>query len=298
MVSLNLEGKTTLVTDAGQGIRAAVAEVFARAGAHAVLATRTNKHGKAVLDRIVRSGGRSLLHITDVGRSDQMPDLVDTTIAQMGRLDIVIHNAASSVSGMVEEHDHDLLSEALDVSLSAAIRLAKSAIAHSTYAGTGRRTAFVRLVRDRTTGRKAGFRLLCGRKKRLERFHPHRSHRTGEGCDHRGWSKPGFILTSTMDLLADRTGHQAAMAKYIPMGKPGTPNDIAHAMLYLASDLAGYITGQMIVVDGGSTPPESPLFAHDERTEMTGLNRPLLNRSHDLIQMRVSSEQEALIFTK
>ncbi len=62
-----------------------------------------------------------------------------------------------------------------------------------------------------------------------------------------------------MDLLADAAG-QAQMAKYVPMGYLGDPNDIAFAMLYLASDEARYVTGQTIVVDVGSTRPESPAF--------------------------------------
>jgi 3-oxoacyl-[acyl-carrier protein] reductase len=71
--------------------------------------------------------------------------------------------------------------------------------------------------------------------------------------------EPGYIRTSAMELLADEQG-MAQMAKYIPMGYIGSPEDIAYAMLYLASDEARYITGQTICVDGGSTLPESPVF--------------------------------------
>jgi len=65
-----------------------------------------------------------------------------------------------------------------------------------------------------------------------------------------------------MEILANEEG-MAKMAKYIPMGYIGDPNDIAYAMLYLASDEARYVTGQTICVDGGSTLPESPVFLEE-----------------------------------
>ena len=71
--------------------------------------------------------------------------------------------------------------------------------------------------------------------------------------------EPGFIHTAAMDLLADAEG-QKRMTRYIPAGYMGAPEDVAHAMLYLASDEARYVTGQTICVDGGSTLPESPVF--------------------------------------
>ena len=71
--------------------------------------------------------------------------------------------------------------------------------------------------------------------------------------------EPGYIRTAAMELLANADG-LAQMTRYIPAGYMGSPEDIAYAMLYLASDEARYITGQTICVDGGSTLPESPVF--------------------------------------
>ena len=71
--------------------------------------------------------------------------------------------------------------------------------------------------------------------------------------------EPGYIRTAAMELLADEDG-LAEMTRYIPAGFMGDPEDIAFAMLYLASDEARYITGQTICIDGGSTLPERPVF--------------------------------------
>ena len=74
--------------------------------------------------------------------------------------------------------------------------------------------------------------------------------------------EPGYIRTAAMELLADEAG-MAQMAKYIPLGYIGAPEDIAYAMLYLASEEARYVTGQTICIDGGSTLPESPVFLEE-----------------------------------
>jgi 3-oxoacyl-[acyl-carrier protein] reductase len=74
--------------------------------------------------------------------------------------------------------------------------------------------------------------------------------------------EPGYIRTAAMELLADEAG-LAQMAKYIPLGYIGAPEDVAYAMLYLASDEARYVTGQTICIDGGSTLPESPVFLEE-----------------------------------
>ncbi len=71
--------------------------------------------------------------------------------------------------------------------------------------------------------------------------------------------EPGYILTPAMSALGDED-ELRQMERYIPNGKLGRPSDIANAMLYLASDEAGYVTGQTLIVDGGSTLPESPVM--------------------------------------
>ena len=77
--------------------------------------------------------------------------------------------------------------------------------------------------------------------------------------------EPGFILTPSLEKLGKKT--LKGIEAHIPIGRIGDPDDVAQAMLFLASDEAAYITGQTIVVDGGSTLPESPIFASIGREE-------------------------------
>ena len=71
--------------------------------------------------------------------------------------------------------------------------------------------------------------------------------------------EPGYVMTSAMERLTDEEG-LAKMARYIPAARFGTPEEIGHAMAFFAGDNAAYVTGQTLVVDGGSTLPESPFF--------------------------------------
>ena len=82
------------------------------------------------------------------------------------------------------------------------------------------------------------------------------------GCALVNGVEPGYIRTAAMELLANEEGMKQ-MARYIPVGYIGAPEDVANAMLYLASDEARYVTGQTICVDGGSTLPESPVFLEE-----------------------------------
>jgi 3-oxoacyl-[acyl-carrier protein] reductase len=255
-----LKGKTTIVTGAGQGIGAAIARVFAAEGARVVIATRTESHGQATLSDISVAGGEAALCVTDVGDPAQIERAVAFAVSTYGKLDIVVHNAASFAGGMVEELDDALLEESLNVNLKAAFRLSKAAIPHLRRAGGGRL-----LFTSSVTGPRVampGASYYAASKSGLNGFirtaaiELARDRITVNGVE------PGFIKTPAMDLIADEAG-QKSMAKYVPMGALGVPEDIAYAMLYLASDEAGYVTGQTIVVDGGSTLPESPSFADE-----------------------------------
>lgn len=270
MIELSLAGKTAFVTGSGQGIGASIARIFASAGADVIVATRTERTGRAVVDEIVAAGGRAVLQVLDVGHADQIDDAIAATVARTGRLDIVVHNAACFAGRLVEDLDDGQLEESLSVNLKGAFRLSKAAIPHLRRQRGGRLlfTSSVtgpRVAMPGSSYYAAGKSGLNGfiRTAAIELAH--------DGITVNG-VEPGFIKTPAMDLLADEQG-QKVMAKYVPMRRLGAPEDIAHAMLFLASDIAGYITGQTIIVDGGSTLPESPIFADEDAVGAKGLDK-------------------------
>jgi len=252
----NLKGKVAIVTGAGQGIGEGIARCFAAAGAKVLIATRTVKNGAAVADSIVKSGGVASLLQTDVGQHAQVDRAVAHAVETYGRLDIVVHNAGVYPVHSIEELSDGDLDTTLAVNLKAGFWLIKAALPHLRRQGGGRF-----LFTSSVTGpnvampgtahyaaSKSGMNGLI----RTAALEFARENITVNGVE------PGYILTPAMQALGSEA-EIAEMAKCIPAGKLGKPLDIANTMLFLASDEAAYITGQTIVVDGGSTLPESPV---------------------------------------
>ncbi len=252
-----LKGKVAIVTGSGQGIGQAIARVFAAEGAKVVIATRTPAHGEATLKLIQGDGGDAMLCTVDIGDVKQAVAMVETAIKKYGRLDIMVHNAASFLGGAVESYSEEDLETVLSVNLKACFRLSKASIPHMRKQGAGRL-----LFTSSVTGPRVvmpGTSYYAASKGGMNAFIRTAAIELARDAITVNGVEPGYIKTPAMDLLADADG-QKQMAKYVPMGYIGDPNDIAYAMLYLATDEARYVTGQTIVVDGGSTLPESPAF--------------------------------------
>ncbi len=255
-----LEDKVAIITGAGQGIGAGIARVFAAAGASVMIATRTASNGEATVAAIEKAGGTAALCVVDIGQLENIERAVAETVERWGGIDIMVHNAASFLGGPVDAYSEDDLETVLSVNLKACFRLSRAVIPIFRERGGGRLlfTSSVtgpRVVMPGTSyyaASKGGMNAFI----RTAAIELARDNITVNGVE------PGFIRTAAMELLADEEG-LAQMAKYIPAGHMGDAEDIAYCMLYLASDEAGYITGQTICVDGGSTLPESPVFLEE-----------------------------------
>lgn len=256
-----LEGKVALVTGGGRGIGAAIAQVFAQAGAQVLIANRTEAAGEAVALSIRAEGGTAQAIGCDIGRHAETDRAVLETVHRFGAIDIVVHNAAVNPWARIEAMDAAALDETLAVNLKACFWLAQAALPHWRARGAGRL-----LVTSSVTGPRVAM----------------------PGSAHYAASKAGvngFIRSAALELAADRITvngvepgyiakqggsllsnpeRAARIARHIPAGELGRPEDIAHTMCFLASEAARYITGQTIVVDGGSTLPESPFFNESE----------------------------------
>ncbi|MDA9008752.1 SDR family oxidoreductase [Alphaproteobacteria bacterium] len=268
MSGMRLSGKTALVTGSGQGIGEAIAKVFAAEGAEVVVATRTQSSGQYTVDDIIQAGGKAILVTTDVQDDGQISNAIDATIKTYCKLDIMVHNAASFAGGPIEEYDPLQFDDAIRTNLKAAFSLAKASIPHMKKLGRGRL-----LYTSSVTGPRVampGAAYYAASKGGLNAFIKTAGLELASLNITVNGVEPGFIKTPAMDHLTDQAG-QEKMAKYIPAGRIGEPEDIAYAMLYLASDEASYVTGQTIIVDGGSTIPESPLFFDEETAGMKRL---------------------------
>lgn len=252
-----LDGKVAIVTGAGRGIGAGIARVFAQAGARVMVATRTAEHGEKTVEGIRRAGGDAVLLAVDIGELDNIRKVVRHTVDRWGGVDIMVHNAASFLGAPVEGYSEDDLETVLAVNLKACFRLSAACIPYFRKRGGGRL-----LFTSSVTGPRVampGTAYYAASKSGIHGFIRTAALELAPERITVNAAEPGYIRTAAMDLLADEAG-QAEMARYIPMGHMGLPEDIAYAMLYLASDQAGYVTGQTICIDGGSTLPESPVF--------------------------------------
>lgn len=250
----DLSDRVAIVTGAGQGIGAGIAQVFARAGAKVVVATRTASNGQDTVDAIIRDGGEALLIQCDVGQRSAVEHMVAHTLQHYGRIDIGIHNAAVYPLHTIEELTDEVLDHTLAVNMKAAFWLTQACLPCFRRQGGGRLifTSSVTGPRVAMPGT-AHYAMSKGGMNgfiRTAALEYARENITVNGVE------PGYILTQAMSALGDDEALKQ-MAACIPQGHLGKPEDIANTMLFLASDEAGYITGQTIVVDGGSTLPES-----------------------------------------
>ena len=249
-----LQDKVAIVTGGGQGIGRGIVRVFAAAGAKVLVATRTEKHGRAAVEEATKAGGVAKLCVADVGSVEECNRIVAETIAAFGRVDVLVHNAASFLGGPVEGYSEADLETVLAVNLKACFRLSAACIPHFRKQKWGRL-----LFTSSVTGPRVampGTSYYAASKGGVNAFiRTAAMELAREGITVNG-VEPGFIAkpgrgTMSKPEVADRLG------RFIPMGRLGEADDIAYAMLYLASEQAKYVTGQTIVVDGGSTLPET-----------------------------------------
>ena len=239
----DLTGKTALVTGATGGIGAAIARALHKAGATvAISGTRAT-----VLEELkVELGAR--VHVLPCNLSDaaDVEKLVPAAEAAMGALDILVNNAGITKDGLAMRMKDDDWQQVLDVNLTASFRLCRAAMRPMMKRRWGRIVNITSVVgvtgnpgQANYVASKAG---VIGLTKSLAQELASRNVTVNAVA-------PGFIATAMTDVLNDK--QKEAILTRVPAGKLGTPEDIAAAVLYLASNEAGYVTGQTLHVNGG-----------------------------------------------
>jgi 3-oxoacyl-[acyl-carrier protein] reductase len=253
-MNFSLQGRVALVTGASQGIGQGIAEVLASAGAQVVVAARHVARGEQVVAGITAAGGRAAFVPADVATPEGVTQLVDAVHARWGAVDVMVHNAGVFPMASIDDLAEAQLEQTLAVNLKAAFWLTRAVVPGMRERRRGRL-----LFTGSVTGPRVAMPLLAhyaASKAGLNGFIRAASLEYARDGITVNAVEPGYILTQAMAQLADAQ-EQAQMAAQIPLGRLGHPHDIGHAMLYLASDEAAYVTGQSLVVDGGSCTPES-----------------------------------------
>jgi 3-oxoacyl-[acyl-carrier protein] reductase len=239
----NLSGKTALVTGATGGIGGSIARALHAQGATVALSgTR-----KEVLDQLAAElGERAFVVSADLSNAESVEALVPAAEAAMGSVDILVNNAGLTRDGLfmrMKDEDWDLV---LRVNLDAAFRLSRAAIRGMMKKRWGRIVTITSVVGTTGNAGQANYAAskaaLVGMSKALAAEVASRN--VTVNC-----VAPGFIATPMTDVLNDK--QREAILGTIPAGRLGAPDDIGAAVVYLASDEAGYMTGQTLHVNGG-----------------------------------------------
>jgi 3-oxoacyl-[acyl-carrier protein] reductase len=249
----NFSGKTVLVTGGAQGIGRAIVEAFALRGARVMIADLRLTQAQAFAKDLTARACQVEAIDIDLADATAVFELVKGMERDWGRLDILIHNAGYFPLTPFGEITPSILDRTLAVNLSALFWLTQAALPMFQRQGSG-----CVLVTSSVTGPRVAYPGLshyAASKAGVNGFIRNAALELAGDRVRVNGVEPGMIATPAMDNLGDDQVN-GDIASRVPLGRLGTAEDIAGAMLFLASDLAAYITGQTIVVDGGSTLPE------------------------------------------
>lgn len=251
-MSGRLAGRSALVFGAAQGIGAAIAELFVEQGARVVIADRAAAGGQTAAR--LRAKGDCIFVTAAVDDPPQVAAAVQATLDAFGGVDVLVQNAGIYPWTLIEDISVAEWDSVLAVNLRGTFLSAQACLPAMRKAGRGRMVFTSSITGPRVTSpghghysaSKAG---IIGfiRAAALE-FAPYGI--TVNGIE------PGNVLTEGLES-GRSPEFIAEMARSVPLGRLGTPREIAYAALFLASDEAAYVTGTTIVVDGGQVLPES-----------------------------------------
>jgi 2-deoxy-D-gluconate 3-dehydrogenase len=250
-IDIDLKGKVAVVTGAGRGIGKAIAIALAEAGADVVLAARTAAQLEKTATEIRSKGCQGLPVPTDVTRKKEVDRLMSATIDQLGCLHILVNNAAIMAPASLIEQTEDDWDKVMAVNLKAYF-LCTQAAGHYMI-----EQKYGKIINMASTGG-----VIAGPKNAS--YHSSKAaviHFTRSVAFE--WIKyninvnavgPGVVDTELVDQFLQK-GSRDLMLKGVPIKRFADPEEIANLVVFLASDLAGYIVGEHVIIDGGLTIP-------------------------------------------
>lgn len=246
-----LLNKVALVTGATSGIGKATAALFAKEGAKVAIAARREDEGQQVVRAIRELGGEAIFVKTDVAKADDCAAAVARTVAAFGKLDIAFNNAGITSFGKpTADTDEQAWDAVIDVNLKGTFLSMKYEIPEMLKAGGGsiiNMSSAYGLIGS-TFGAcsyHASKHGVIGLTKAAALEYAKEKLRVNAVC-------PAFVATEMIgDFLEEDAGHAALLASLHPVGRMGTLEDMAEAVVFLASDASTFITGTTLSIDGG-----------------------------------------------
>ena len=243
---MRLEGRVALVTGASQGIGHACALALAREGASVAVAARNQQKLDELVAQITYSGGKAAAFVMDVVDEEQVKSGIKSAIAHFGKIDILVNNAGMTRDQLVMRMKRADWDSVLNTNLTSAYLCIQQVIGSMLKQRWGRiinvSSVFGQIGQAGQANYAASKAGLIGLTLAMAREVASRNITCNAVA-------PGFIETSMTAVLSEEFKQTAV--KQIPLGRVGSPEDVAGAVCYLASDQAGYITGHVLNVNGG-----------------------------------------------
>jgi 3-oxoacyl-[acyl-carrier protein] reductase len=244
---IDLSGKVAVVTGASRGIGTGIAERLAAQGARVIVNYRTSAQGaETTVERIRQAGGEAATIQADVSQSADAQRLIKEAISTWGGLDILVNNAGTTrdmVIMMLKEDDWDTV---IRTNLTSTFYCSKAAVRHMMRKRYGRIVNITSVV---GLAGQSGQTNYAASKAGIIGFTKSLAKEVGSRGITVNAVAPGFVPTALTNVLSDEQRAQAI--DMTPLGRLGTVEDVANAVVFLASDEACFITGQVLSVDGG-----------------------------------------------
>jgi 7-alpha-hydroxysteroid dehydrogenase len=247
-----LTDKVAVVSGAGKGIGRGIALGFAEAGAHVVCAARTAADIESVAAEVKALGRRAIAVPTDVMQSDQLERLIAVTAEEFGRIDVLVNNAGGTPPRPAMKTSEAFFENALRFNVTAAFILTK--LAARQMVDTVGEGAIVNISSRSSDMVQTSFVAYAAGKAALNMMTKNIAAELAPRVRVNAISVGGVATESLAMVLTDET-LRAQFEANTPMRRPGTPEDIACAALYLASPASSWVTGKVFQVDGGTESP-------------------------------------------
>jgi NAD(P)-dependent dehydrogenase (short-subunit alcohol dehydrogenase family) len=249
---MQLQGKRAIVTGAATGIGAVTARLFAQEGAGVVVADVNEDAGRRTVEEIRDGGGTAHFVRTDVTRESDVEALIENGAEALGGLDVLFNNAGAQRSGPITEFDQEQWDLLMAVNPRSCFFGVKHAVPLLRQSGGG---SIINMASLAAVKGGAGLTAYSASKGAIVAFTKALAAELAPDNIRVNAVCPGWIDTPfnqpAIDFMGGRAEQDRIVKQIVPLGRQGTPEEIAPIVVYLASDGSSYMTGQALVVDGG-----------------------------------------------